>query len=102
VNEENGMTCPTARTVDRFLDLVGRLTAANLDLVAACCRIGSPPAAVPEATRPAVSEVARPVVPDAESIRIRAYEVYQRRGGRPGDPLDDWRRAEAELAGAKA
>jgi hypothetical protein len=32
-----------------------------------------------------------------ESIRARAYELYERRGRQPGDPLEDWRRAEAEL-----
>jgi hypothetical protein len=38
--------------------------------------------------RPAVGE---------EQIRLRAYELYQRRQGNPGDPQSDWFRAEAEL-----
>jgi Protein of unknown function (DUF2934) len=33
-----------------------------------------------------------------ERIRLRAYELYERRGRRDGSALDDWLRAEAELA----
>jgi len=32
-----------------------------------------------------------------ESIRARAYELYERRGHQAGEPLEDWRRAEADL-----
>lgn len=32
-----------------------------------------------------------------EKIRLRAYELYQKRQGNPGDPESDWFRAEAEL-----
>jgi hypothetical protein len=32
-----------------------------------------------------------------ETIRIRAYELYEERGKRDGQALDDWLRAEAEL-----
>jgi hypothetical protein len=35
-------------------------------------------------------------VPDDEQIRARAYELYLERGGRPGDDLGDWLRAERE------
>lgn len=35
--------------------------------------------------------------PGAEQIRIRAYHLYLVREGLPGDPVDDWLRAEAEL-----
>ena len=35
--------------------------------------------------------------PTHEEIRQRAYEIYLERGGRPGDELDDWLRAEREL-----
>lgn len=35
-----------------------------------------------------------------ERIRIRAYELYQSRGGEEGDPDADWYQAEAELVGA--
>jgi hypothetical protein len=30
-------------------------------------------------------------------IAARAYQIFVQRGGEPGDPVDDWRRAEAEL-----
>lgn len=32
-----------------------------------------------------------------EEIQLRAYEIYLERGSRPGNPLDDWVRAEREL-----
>ena len=32
-----------------------------------------------------------------DRIRIRAYELYEQRNGGPGDPDDDWYRAEAEI-----
>ncbi len=33
-----------------------------------------------------------------EQIRRRAYEIYLARGGKPGDPLQDWLQAKRELA----
>ncbi len=30
-------------------------------------------------------------------IRMRAYEIYQQRGGCPGNPADDWFQAESEV-----
>ena len=58
---------------------------------------------------PAVSTAAKPrrkarktpkaavgVRPDADIIRVRAYEIYLQRGHH-GDPLEDWLRAEREL-----
>src|SRR5581483_8277583 len=30
-------------------------------------------------------------------IRMRAFEIYQMRGGHPGDPAGDWFRAESEV-----
>ncbi len=30
-------------------------------------------------------------------IRMRAFEIYQRRGGSPGNPADDWFQAEDEV-----
>ncbi len=35
-----------------------------------------------------------------DQIRNRAYEIYVRGGRKPGHELDDWLRAEDELAGA--
>jgi len=34
-----------------------------------------------------------------DSIEARAYEIFVQRGREPGNPVDDWRRAEAELRG---
>ncbi len=36
--------------------------------------------------------------PTHEQIAQRAYEIYLERGGTPGDPMQDWLRAELELA----
>ena len=32
-----------------------------------------------------------------QEIRDRAYEIYQQRGGQPGDEVQDWLQAEREL-----
>jgi hypothetical protein len=32
-----------------------------------------------------------------DSIEARAYEIFVQRGRKPGNPVDDWQRAEAEL-----
>ena len=37
------------------------------------------------------------VQPDAERIRLRAYEISQARKGEQGSPLTDWVQAEQEL-----
>lgn len=37
-----------------------------------------------------------------DRIRVRAYELYQKRSGAPGDAESDWYRAEAELKGDAA
>ena len=39
----------------------------------------------------------RPVVITEEQIKRRAHEIYLVRGGKPGDPLQDWLQAEKEL-----
>ena len=36
-------------------------------------------------------------VPTREDIELRAYEIYLERGGKEGNALDDWTRAEREL-----
>jgi hypothetical protein len=41
--------------------------------------------------------------PTYEAIALRAYHIYLERGCTPGDPMQDWLRAEQELLnGAKA
>jgi hypothetical protein len=32
-----------------------------------------------------------------DEIRTRAYEIFLRRGGQPGDEIDDWLEAEREF-----
>lgn len=32
-----------------------------------------------------------------ESVKKRAYELYQKRGGKPGNDQDDWFKAEKEV-----
>ncbi len=38
-----------------------------------------------------------PIVPTEEAIRRRAYELFQARGGVPGQELGDWLQAQQEL-----
>ncbi len=35
--------------------------------------------------------------PTQEAIALRAYHIYLERNGAPGNPMDDWARAEREL-----
>jgi hypothetical protein len=35
--------------------------------------------------------------PSEEEIRLKAYQKYCSRGGKPGDPMLDWLEAEREL-----
>jgi glycosyltransferase involved in cell wall biosynthesis len=44
-----------------------------------------------------VSEVTTKIEPTSEEIQKRAYEIFLARGGAPGDPTNDWLRAEREL-----
>ena len=40
----------------------------------------------------------KPVTPPTyEEIALRAYHIYLERGCTPGDPMQDWLRAEQEL-----
>jgi len=36
--------------------------------------------------------------PSQDDIAARAYQIYLERGTTPGDPMQDWLRAERELA----
>jgi hypothetical protein len=38
-----------------------------------------------------------PKISTQEKIATRAYEIYLERGGAPGNPLEDWVRAEREI-----
>jgi hypothetical protein len=37
--------------------------------------------------------------PTQEEIALRAYHIYQERGGIPGNELEDWIEAERQLVG---
>jgi hypothetical protein len=46
---------------------------------------------------PKVSKSRAMKSPGPEDIALRAYQIYLERAGAPGNPLDDWTRAEREL-----
>ncbi len=51
---------------------------------------------IAQAEPPEVRELA----PDIqERIRARAYELWEQRGRQPGNPEEDWARAEQEILG---
>ena len=37
----------------------------------------------------------------AERVRVRAEEIYRRRGNRPGSAMDDWLQAEKDIREAE-
>ena len=96
-----------------FAALIDHLLVAQTQLMSSYLRIGSSVArgsrpATPTATtvspRPdddlsaSASAPSDPVpAPATDLIAARAYQIFVQRGGEPGGPVDDWRRAEAEL-----
>jgi hypothetical protein len=51
--------------------------------------------------RPATATTTQPENIQSQ-IRLRAFELYQDRGGKDGHEVEDWLRAEAEITGKKA
>jgi hypothetical protein len=53
-----------------------------------------------KATTPGTSKKTKRVVtpPTYDEIALRAYHIYLERGSTAGDPMEDWLRAERELA----
>jgi hypothetical protein len=51
-----------------------------------------------EAPAPRAKKAATKSNPTQDQIATRAYEIYLERGSTPGDPMQDWLRAERELA----
>jgi hypothetical protein len=93
--------------------LIGHLLVAQTQLISSYLRIGS---SIARGSRPATpTPTTSPPRPDddlsasasapsdpapapaTDLIAARAYQIFVQRGGEPGDPVDDWRRAEAEL-----
>jgi hypothetical protein len=54
--------------------------------------------AKPKARKPNAAQTA----PTQEEIQSRAYQIYLERHGAPGNPFEDWTRAERELSEAPA
>jgi hypothetical protein len=94
-----------------FAALIDHLLSAQTQLIRSYLRIGSsvtrgsrpaPPTATTVPTRheddPSTSAPSDPApAPVTDLIAARAYQIFVQRGGEPGDPVDDWRQAEAEL-----
>jgi len=55
----------------------------------------STPSPAPKAKKAAAKTASKPT---HEQIAQRAYEIYVERGCAPGNPMQDWLRAEQELA----
>jgi hypothetical protein len=51
-----------------------------------------------ETPAPKAKKAATKSKPSQDQIAARAYEIYLERGCTPGDPMQDWLRAERELA----
>ncbi len=51
----------------------------------------------PAKTGATTARKAKAATLDEEQVRNRAYEIYRERGYAPGDPNEDWYRAETEL-----
>jgi hypothetical protein len=84
--------------------LIDRLVAAQTQLISSYMRLGSSVArrshpATPAATtrHPRRQDDEPAPAPGTDSIEARAYEIFVQRGREPGNPVDDWQRAEAEL-----
>ena len=48
-------------------------------------------------TSPASKSAAPEISASHDSIRERAFQIYQNRGGKPGHDMQDWFHAEQEL-----
>jgi hypothetical protein len=102
---------PSGAMLGSFVALVDHLIAAQTSLISSYLRIGSsvvrrsPPATPiatighphPENDQPAWTPAPSDPAPSPDAIAVRAYQIFVERGREPGDPVDDWRRAEAEL-----
>jgi hypothetical protein len=95
-----------------FATFIDHLVAAQIQLFSSYLRLGSSaarrspatPAATTRHTRrhddepaPAGAHHEPAPAPGTDSIEARAYEIFLQRGREPGNPVDDWQRAEAEL-----
>jgi hypothetical protein len=51
-----------------------------------------------EAPAPKAKKATAISKPTQDNIAARAYQIYLERGATPGDPMQDWLRAERELS----
>jgi len=97
-----------------FATFIDQLIAAQTRLISSYLRIGS---SIARRSRPGTPTVTTrhprrhddqspppahrdpAPAPETDAIEARAYEIFVQRGGEPGNPVDDWQRAEAELHG---
>lgn len=49
---------------------------------------------------PRTKSISIPKISTRDKIAVRAYEIYLERNGAPGNPLEDWVRAEREILAA--
>ena len=56
----------------------------------------------PSPTESADAETGKTAATGSDRIRIRAYELYEKRKDQPGDAESDWYQAEAEIAAETA
>jgi len=49
-----------------------------------------------------IALTANPQPPSENSIRLRAFEIYEERGREEGHDVEDWIKAESELLGKAA
>ena len=107
-----GSALPAA-VLESYATLIDNLVTAQAQLISSCLRIGSsaacrsrPDTAITTARHPRLDDD-QPAparahtdpapAPGTDAIEARAYEIFVQRGREPGDPVDDWRQAEAEL-----
>jgi hypothetical protein len=113
------MLLSAVRVVDLFFNFVDRIAAAQYELINSYLLAGSRAMSLSSTRTRAAAADDRAVLSrqttlsDAESgstqvavsadrIQVRAYELYEERGHRPGDALDDWYRAEVEVRAAES
>jgi hypothetical protein len=109
-----GPTAPGA-VLGSFAAVIDHLLAAQTQLISSYLRIGSsvmrrsrpgtPTASTPHPRphddQPAPAHRDPAPTTATDHIEARAYEIFVQRGGEPGNPVDDWQRAEAELHAEK-
>jgi hypothetical protein len=109
--DPEGTTAPSRRrksTTDAIPATSAEPKATRARLKSDTPAVQAAPAAIPQALdasgleTKAVSLQADTVQVPHDQIAVRAYHLYLERGGRGGDPVSDWVRAERELRQQRA